>query len=146
MPKIRPPGADRGRPKGSLNKATRAIKEIAEPFGEAAVGVLAAIMTDPLAPHPARVAAATALLDRGFGRPSQSLAVDLNAENTHRFVVEVPQTMEAAEWQQYAEFKQQQQQQPKPAVIEAKPINGKQPLTDRSKTPAASHERNKIQH
>jgi uncharacterized protein YdaU (DUF1376 family) len=36
-----------------------------------AIAVLAAIMTDPSAPPTARVAAARALLDRGFGKPTR---------------------------------------------------------------------------
>jgi hypothetical protein len=62
-----------GRQKGTPNKATAAVKEIAGQYNEKAVKMLAAIMNDPQAPHAARVAAAGQLLDRGHGRPSQSM-------------------------------------------------------------------------
>ena len=46
-----------------------------ESTGEA-VGALCAVMVDCDAPASARVATATALLDRGWGRPRQRLEVD----------------------------------------------------------------------
>ena len=66
-----------GRPKGSTNKATRdkreLISELAREWAEDAVGALATIMQDGAAPAAARVSAATAILDRGFGRPVQGI-------------------------------------------------------------------------
>jgi hypothetical protein len=55
-----------------------------------AVKTLAAIMNEPRAPYAARVAAAEALLDRGWGKPRQSH----EAELTHRYVIEIPPLFE----------------------------------------------------
>lgn len=63
------PGA--GRPPGAPNKATRELKALAQTYTPKAVKALAQIMLDATAPHAARVTAATALLDRGHGRPTQ---------------------------------------------------------------------------
>jgi hypothetical protein len=63
----RRPGA--GRPKGSVSKLTRSIKERAAVHGDDALRVLAEIMNDPEQPGAVRASAAERLLDRGFGRP-----------------------------------------------------------------------------
>ena len=68
--------AGKGRPRGSPNKATSALREIAQAYTVEAVEALAAVMRDASAPHAARVSAATALLDRGHGRPTQPVAGD----------------------------------------------------------------------
>ena len=47
------------------------------------------------APYAARVAAAEALLDRGWGKPRQSH----EAEVTHRYVIEIPALMDNATWE-----------------------------------------------
>ena len=65
------PGA--GRPPGALNKATADIKEAAALHGPAALKALIDIAKDDEAPPSSRVAAAVALLDRGFGKPSQPI-------------------------------------------------------------------------
>lgn len=41
--------------------------------GEEALGVLVNVMLDENAPHAARISAATAILDRGFGKPQQKV-------------------------------------------------------------------------
>src|SRR3954468_6085229 len=46
-------------------------------------------------PYAARVAAAEALLDRGWGKPRQSH----DAEITHRYVIEIPALMDNATWE-----------------------------------------------
>ena len=69
------PGA--GRPKGSLNKATADIKAAAQAYTEDALATLAQIMKAGES-EAARVAAANSILDRGFGKPRQS--VDLDAQ------------------------------------------------------------------
>ena len=53
------------------------------------------IMNEPHAPYAARVAAAEALLDRGWGKPRQSH----EAEITHRYVIEIPALMDNATWE-----------------------------------------------
>jgi hypothetical protein len=63
--------AGMGRPKGSPNRATRELKALAQRYTAEALAVLADVMRDPDSPAAARVTAATALLDRGHGRPQQ---------------------------------------------------------------------------
>lgn len=65
-----------GRVKGTPNKATADIKAAAALHGPRMLHVLAEIAEDEEAPHPARVSAATALLDRGFGKPAQAVVGD----------------------------------------------------------------------
>lgn len=65
----------RGRPKGSLNKATASVKEAAQAFTNDALEVLAQIMKAGES-EAARVAAANSILDRGHGRPKQFMDVD----------------------------------------------------------------------
>lgn len=65
------PGA--GRKPGRVSKAKIDIAERAKTHGDAALRTLAEIMASKDEPASARVAAANALLDRGFGKPAQSL-------------------------------------------------------------------------
>ena len=72
----RRPGA--GRPPGSRNKATLAreagaktLTDLARENTEAALAALLEVAGDATAPAAARVTAATALLDRAWGRPPQ---------------------------------------------------------------------------
>lgn len=65
------PGA--GRRKGSPNKATVVVRDAAQAFTEDALSTLASIMRDSAQPAAARVSAANALLDRGHGKPKQSV-------------------------------------------------------------------------
>lgn len=89
------PGGKRegaGRPKGVPNKATAEIKELAQKYGPAALKTLSDIAQDDQAPHAARVSASNALLDRGYGRPAQSVEHTgkdggaINANITVKFV------------------------------------------------------------
>src|SRR5207249_374438 len=83
-----------GRPKDIYN-----IRELARGHGPEAIKTLDAIMRDKKAPPAARIAAATALLDRGHGRPEQSFAGALNVAYSIS-----DQPMSAEEWaRQYAE-------------------------------------------
>lgn len=54
----------------------RTLGEVCREATEEAVEALRSVMADPGSPGSARVAAATALLDRGWGRPRQRLEVD----------------------------------------------------------------------
>ncbi len=66
------PGA--GRKKGSPNKATRTLKELAREYtSEAVEALIEVVRTETGA---ARVSAANAILDRGYGKPSQVLSGD----------------------------------------------------------------------
>ena len=73
MAKPHKPGgnAGKGRPPGQPNRVTRELKTLAQQYTEQALLVLAEVMRDGRAPHAARVHAATALLDRGHGKPRQ---------------------------------------------------------------------------
>lgn len=66
-----------GRPSGARNKATverkASLSELAQEHTESAIITLAEVMHDGDAPHSARIAAANALLDRGYGKPSQAV-------------------------------------------------------------------------
>jgi hypothetical protein len=78
-------------------KAPAEIKSLARKHTETALKVLAGIMNQSDAPAPARVAAAQALLDRGWGKATQFI----EAETTHRYVARVPDKAATAEtWQQ----------------------------------------------
>lgn len=63
--------ARRGIEKGALD-----VPALARQHAESAIAVLADIMEDPTAPHASRISAASAILDRAFGKPAQSHVVD----------------------------------------------------------------------
>lgn len=63
-------GNPSGRPRAENMAEIRALCVAA---GPAAIRVLAEIMHDTSAPATARIAAATTLLDRGYGRPAQAV-------------------------------------------------------------------------
>jgi hypothetical protein len=65
-----------GRVKGSVNKATASIRDAARQYTQEAILTLADVMRDENQSGPARVAAVNALLDRGYGKPHQSVDVD----------------------------------------------------------------------
>jgi hypothetical protein len=71
----RRPGS--GRKAGTLNKATRELKELASEYTERAVKTLVEVMEDPDAPPAARVAAADKILDRGHGRPAVTIEANI---------------------------------------------------------------------
>lgn len=56
---------------GGKSKVLVEVIRLAQGHGPAAIEVLAAIMSDTGASSAARVTAAQALLDRGFGKPAQ---------------------------------------------------------------------------
>jgi len=84
-----PDNRQRGRPKGSLNKATADIKAAAQVYTEDALATLAQIMKAGES-EAARVAAANSILDRGFGKPRQSMDVDATSDMTIEIVTGVP--------------------------------------------------------
>ena len=65
------PGA--GRKPGEVTKAKRELAEMAKDHAEAALDTLVSIHKNSDQPASARVAAASAILDRGYGKPPQSL-------------------------------------------------------------------------
>jgi hypothetical protein len=71
------PGERRGgRKKGTPNKATASIREAARQYTQDALDTLASVMSDEKQPAAARVSAANALLDRGYGKPAQPVDGD----------------------------------------------------------------------
>jgi hypothetical protein len=58
---------------GGVHKGTAELKALARQHAPAAIETLAAIMSDSLSPPAARVGAANALLDRGYGKPVQEI-------------------------------------------------------------------------
>jgi len=72
----RRPGA--GRPKGKVSEAKRSIAQAAREHAEIALTVLIAVAQDVAAPPSARVSAANAILDRGYGKPVAQVEVALN--------------------------------------------------------------------
>ena len=58
---------------GGRPKETAEVRELARLHSESAINTLVAIKDDPGAPHAARVSAATAILDRGHGKPVQAV-------------------------------------------------------------------------
>lgn len=65
-----------GRPKGVPNKATGDIRVLAQQYGAQALKTLSDIMTGAKFPAAARVAAAKELLERGYGKSPQPVAVN----------------------------------------------------------------------
>lgn len=61
-----------GRPKLAMADG-RSLRDIAREYTQTAIEALADVIGDEESPPAARVSAATALLDRGWGRPSQSV-------------------------------------------------------------------------
>ena len=61
-------GNPTGRPKSDVT-----IKDLAKQYTEQAINTLYEITQNKKAPHSARVHAACALLDRGWGKPTQSI-------------------------------------------------------------------------
>ena len=68
------PGA--GRKKGSVSQARRDVAEMAKEHAEAALKTLVSVANNLKAPSAARVSAASAILDRAYGKPRQSVEVD----------------------------------------------------------------------
>jgi hypothetical protein len=79
-----------------MAKTPTDIASLARSHTRTAIRTLAQIMKQPEAPYAARVAAAEALLDRGWGKPKQSH----EAEIEHRYVVEIPPLLSEEEWQE----------------------------------------------
>ena len=58
-----------GRKAGTPNKATASLRESAQEFTSEALNTVVAIMRDPETPATTKLSAATAILDRGHGKP-----------------------------------------------------------------------------
>ena len=62
-----------GRKPGKVGKAKRELIDMAKDHAERALSILVQIASDDEAPAAARVSAANAILDRGYGKPPQAL-------------------------------------------------------------------------
>ena len=80
---------------GGRPKVVAEIRQLARERGPEAIAALVKVMTKGKS-EAARVAAANALLDRGWGRPKPSDEPEI----THRYVVELPRVLTKAEWQE----------------------------------------------
>jgi hypothetical protein len=69
-------GGDQRRNVGGRPKEIGHVRDLARAHTEDAIKTLVEIRGDKTQPAPARVAAATALLDRAWGKPSQPLDGD----------------------------------------------------------------------
>jgi hypothetical protein len=72
-------GADERRNAGGRPKEIGHVKDLARAQTESAINTLIEIASGVEHPSPARVAAATALLDRGWGKPTQMIGGDAEA-------------------------------------------------------------------
>ena len=76
-----------GRQAGTPNKTTASIREAAQQYTDEALKTLVDVMGDETAPPAARVAAANSLLDRGHGKPRQSIDADINGQQLTHLIV-----------------------------------------------------------
>ena len=78
---------------GGRPKVIAEIKELAREHTGKAVETLVSIMTNPKAAAAARVSAANALLDRGYGKPPQHVTGEVAAS----YVARLPEPAKSAE-------------------------------------------------
>lgn len=71
------PGA--GRKPGKVGKAKKELQDMAKDHAKEALETLRKIMTNDQEPAAARVSAANAILDRGYGKPPQAIVGDPDA-------------------------------------------------------------------
>lgn len=69
-----------GRQKGTLNKLTADVKEIAREYGPEIIGLLVKMARDKDAPPAAKVAAMKEILDRGYGKSKQPIVGDAGSD------------------------------------------------------------------
>lgn len=79
-----------GRKKGTPNKVTATIKDLATPHGPEAIRVLCEIMMDEDAGKSYRIAASKEILDRAYGKAPQHI------EQSHQFQDSNMSDLEAA--------------------------------------------------
>lgn len=70
-----------GRKAGVPNRATASVREAAQQYTEEALNGLVAIMRDENSPAAARLAACREILDRGHGKPTQSIEGDMTMKH-----------------------------------------------------------------
>jgi len=72
-------GNPRGRPKVVLDDG-RTLSDLAKEHTARAIETLVNVLGSNVAPEAAKVSAATALLDRGWGRPRQDVGLDVKSD------------------------------------------------------------------
>jgi len=87
----------RGGNPGGRPKVVAEVQELARQHTTAAVETSVSIMTDPKAPPAARISAANALLDRGYGKPSQHITGEGGSDFV-RYFARVPETLSNEDW------------------------------------------------
>jgi hypothetical protein len=70
-----------GRKPGMVSKAKQDLVEMAKGYAGDALMVLVNVMSNDAEPASARISAATALLDRGYGKPTQAIAHGQDPDN-----------------------------------------------------------------
>jgi hypothetical protein len=83
---------------GGRRKQTRPSLQLARAHSWDAIRTLATICNDPAAAPAPRVAAAMALLDRGWGRPMQPTDVTSNGDSVRFVIMSVPEAENTEEW------------------------------------------------
>jgi hypothetical protein len=78
---------------GGRPKVVAEVKELARAHTSEAIETLVSIMTDPKGAAAARVSAANALLDRGYGKPPQHVT----GEVATSYVARLPEPAKSAE-------------------------------------------------
>ena len=66
-----------GRPLGAVNKAASDLLELAREYTHDALNTLVKLMESSQSDSD-RIAAATAILDRGYGRPTKTTSLEVN--------------------------------------------------------------------
>lgn len=70
-----------GRKPGMVSAAKRELADMAKDHAESALSVLTKIMANDQEPASARVSAANAILDRGYGKPPQASIISTDPNN-----------------------------------------------------------------
>jgi hypothetical protein len=78
---------------GGRPKVVAEVKELAREHTAEAIQTLVSIMNNPKSAPAARVSAANALLDRGYGKPPQHIS----GEGSPTFVIRAPEQCKTAE-------------------------------------------------
>jgi len=88
---------------GGRRKTAATIIDLARAHSPDAIKTLAEICNNPEAAPAPRVAAAIALLDRGWGRPMQPTDFTSNGESVRYVIMAVPEAEDTDTWlEQYA--------------------------------------------
>jgi len=90
-----------GRPKGTLNKVTAQVRTLAQQHGPDAIAVLVQLMHEGEHER-TRVAAATELLDRAYGKSPASIDHTTDGAPLPGGVLVVPASMSVEDWETLA--------------------------------------------